>query len=137
MPDCSRRSDVTDSYFEVYRFRAEERWVLASCKNGSIVAIHGSRLASYPDKLHDIVRNWQPGKYTKSFLCHLVELVHTTLKTLEWYTNGKAKYIGGVDVSMADAEDMKGQADKAVLDRVAAAKKFDFHRYFRRLATNQ
>lgn len=88
------------------------------------------------DKLHDIVRNWQPGKYTKSFLCHVVELVHTTLKTLEWYKTDKAKYIGGVDVSMSDGQDDEGRVDKAVLDRVASAKKFDFDRYFRRLATN-
>lgn len=90
------------------------------------------------DKLHDIVRNWQPGKYTKSFLCHVVELIHTTLKTLEWYTGDKpkAKFIGGVDVRAMDAKDMEGTIDKAVLDRVASAKKFDFHRYFRRLATN-
>lgn len=94
-------------------------------------------MSQYADKLHDIVRNWQPGKYTKRFLCHLVELVHNTLKALEWHTSGKAKYIGGVDVSMANKEDKKGSVDKAVLDRVAAAKKFDFHRYFRRLATNK
>lgn len=86
------------------------------------------------DKLHDIVRNWQPGKYTKSFLCHVVELVHTTLKTLEWYQKDKSKYIGGVDVSMS--EDADGKVDKAVLDRVKSAKNFDFNRYFRRLATN-
>lgn len=88
----------------------------------------------HADKLHDIVRNWQPGKYTKSFLCHVVELVHTTLKTLEWYKKDKTKYIGGVDVSMS--EDADGKVDKAVLDRVASAKKFDFDRYFRKLATN-
>ncbi|CAM9181854.1 unnamed protein product [Hapterophycus canaliculatus] len=93
--------------------------------------------ASEPlDKLHDIVRNWQPGKHTKSFLCHLVELVHTTLKTLEWYTNDRAKFIGGVDVNMVDSENVEGKVDKAVLDRVASAKQFDFQRYFRRLATN-
>lgn len=90
----------------------------------------------HADKLHDIVRNWQPGKYTKSFLCHVVELVHTTLKTLEWYSKDKVKFIGGVDVSMSDGQDVDGKADKAVLDRVAAAKKFDFDRYMRRLATN-
>lgn len=83
------------------------------------------------------MRNWQPGKYAKSFLCHLVELIHTTLKTLEWYRSGKAKYIGGVDVSGTGGEDATGQVDKAVLDRVASAKKFDFDRYFRRLASNQ
>lgn len=88
------------------------------------------------DKLHNIVRNWQPGKYTKSFLCHLVELVHTTLKTLEWFQKDKTIYIGGVDVSMPDGQEDGGRVDKAVLDRVASAKKFDFHRYFRRLATN-
>eukprot|EP00752_Nemacystus_decipiens_P001460 g1436.t1 len=91
--------------------------------------------ASEPlDKLHDIVRNWQPGKYTKSFLCHVVELVHTTLKTLEWYKKDRSKCIGGVDVSMS--EDADGKVDKAVLDRVTSAKKFDFDRYFKRLATN-
>eukprot|EP00903_Cladosiphon_okamuranus_P017376 g16007.t1 len=91
--------------------------------------------ASEPlDKLHDIVRNWQPGKYAKSFLCHLVELVHTTLKTLEWYQKDKSTCIGGVDVSMS--EDADGKVDKAVLDRFQSAKKFDFNRYFRRLATN-
>lgn len=91
---------------------------------------------AHADKLHDIVRNWQPGKYTKSFLCHVVELVHTTLKTLEWYKENKAASIGGVDVSMADAQDAGGKVDKAVLDRVKSAKSFDFSRYFRRLATN-
>ena len=80
------------------------------------------------------MRNWQPGKYTKSFLCHLVELVHTTLKTPEWYKKDKSKYIGGVDVSMS--EDVDGKVDKAVLDRVTAAKKFNFARYFKKLATN-
>lgn len=90
------------------------------------------------DKLHDIVRSWQPGKYTKRFLCHVVELVHTTLKTLEWYQGDKpkAKFIGGIDVSAMDAKDAEGAVDKAVLDRVASAKNFGFHRYFERLATN-
>lgn len=83
------------------------------------------------------MRNWQPGKYTKIFLCHLVELVHTTLKTLEWFRNSKAKHIGGVDASTINGEGVKGQVDKAVVDRVIAAKGFDFERYFRRLATNQ
>lgn len=90
-----------------------------------------------PDKLHDIVGNWTSGVYTKSFLCHLVELVHTTLKALEWFRNGKAKYIGGIDVSAMSGDDVKGQVDKAVLDRVATAKKFDFDRYFRRLVKNK
>ncbi|CAM9634093.1 unnamed protein product [Ectocarpus sp. 13 AM-2016] len=93
--------------------------------------------ASEPlDKLHDIVRNWQPAKYTKSFLCHVVELVHTTLKTLEWYKKGNHTHIGGVDVSSTDGQDAKGTVDKAVKDRVDSAKKFEFGRYFRRLATN-
>ncbi|CAB1099608.1 unnamed protein product [Ectocarpus sp. CCAP 1310/34] len=93
--------------------------------------------ASEPlDKLHDIVRNWQPGKYTKSFLCHVVELVHTTLKTLEWYKKDNHTHIGGVDVSSTDGQDAKGTVDKAVKDRVDSAKKFEFGRYFRRLATN-
>lgn len=87
------------------------------------------RLILNADKLHDIVRNWQPGKYTKSFLCHVVELVHATLKALEWYKKDKVKHIG-------DGEGVEGNVDKAVLDRVASAKKFEFDRYFRRLATN-
>lgn len=91
-----------------------------------------------PDKLHDIVRNWQPGKYSKRFLCHLMELVHTTLKALEWYTKGKSRYLGGIDVNtFAAGDDAKRAHDKEVLDLVAAAKKFDVERYFRRLATNQ
>lgn len=82
------------------------------------------------------MRNWQPGKYTKSFLCHVVELVHTTLKTLEWYKKDNQTQIGGVDVNSTDGQDAKGTVDKAVKDRVDSAKKFDFERYFRRLATN-
>lgn len=64
----------------------------------------------------------------------MVELVHTTLKTLEWYQGDKpkAKFIGGINVTAKDAKDV----DKAVLDRVASAKNFGFHRYFERLATN-
>ena len=89
-----------------------------------------------PDKLGDIVRNWKPGKFTKSFLSHLVELVHTTLKTLEWYREGRTNHIGGIDGSSVSKKKTGGEVDKAVLDRVAAAKKFDFAHYFGKLATN-
>lgn len=87
----------------------------------------------HPDKLHDIVRNWQPGKYPKRFLCHLVELIHTTLKTLEWYKKGKSRYLG----SDATGEGMTGAFDKDIQDKINAAKMFDLDRYFRRLAVNQ
>ena len=66
-----------------------------------------------------------------------MELIHTTLKTLEWYKSGKARYIGGVDVSAMDGKALKDVVDNAVLDRVVAAKKFDFERYFRRLVKNE
>ncbi|CAN0504989.1 unnamed protein product, partial [Discosporangium mesarthrocarpum] len=35
------------------------------------------------DKLQELVRHWQPAAHPRSFLCNLVELVHTTLKALE------------------------------------------------------
>lgn len=63
--------------------------------------------------------------------------MHATLKALEWYDKAKSTNVGGVDVSTADGQPAKGQLDKDVRDRVSAAKKFDFERYFRRLAGNQ
>lgn len=93
--------------------------------------------ATETDKLHEIVRAWKPGKYTKNFLCHLVELIHSSLKALEWFKSDRARYIGGVNVSATDGNIKNGKVDKAVLDRVAAAKKFDFERYFSRLARNE
>ena len=89
-----------------------------------------------PDKLCDIVRNWKPGKFTKNFLSHLVELVHTTLKTLEWYREGRTNHIGGIGGKTGSRKKTAGEVDKAVLDRVAAAKKFDFEPYFGQLPPN-
>lgn len=91
----------------------------------------------YPDKLNEIVRNWKPGKFTKTFLCHLVELVHTTLKALEWYRSSKSSHLGGVDGSAGSRDPHGGQLKKDVLDLVADAKKFDFDHYFGQLATNK
>lgn len=90
------------------------------------------------DKLFDIVRDWQPGKYSKVFLCHLVELVHTTLKTLEWYKKHGPNHIAGVNMdTTARNGPSKNTYDKEVMDRVNAARSFDLGRYFERLTSNQ
>lgn len=90
------------------------------------------------DKLLDIVRDWQPGKYSKSYLCHLVELIHTTLKTLEWYTKRDPEKAGATSSTEANLQDdEKAPLDKDLLDRVNAARNFDLGRYFGRLATCQ
>lgn len=85
------------------------------------------------DKLHDIVRQWQPGKFSKNFLCHLVELIHATLKTLEWYKKGKSRYLE----HEAGEEGAKGALDKDIQEKIKAAESFDFDRYFYRLASNK
>lgn len=63
--------------------------------------------------------------------------MHTTLKALDWHGKARSKNVGGVDVSAANGQPAMDQLDKDVQERVAAAKKFDFERYFRRLAGNQ
>lgn len=90
-----------------------------------------------PDKLFDIIRDWQPGKYSRTFLCHLVELVHITLKILEWYKKREPKVVTGVEEATSASDHLKVLHDKEISDRVQAAKKFDLARYFAKLATNQ
>lgn len=79
------------------------------------------------------MRDWQPGKYSKRFLCHLVELIHTTLKTLEWYKKSKSRYFG----DDATGEGVNGAFDKDIQDKVNAAKAFELDRYFHRLVNNR
>lgn len=62
-----------------------------------------------------------------------MELIHATLKTLEWYKKRKSRYLE----DEAGEKGAKGALDKDIQEKIQAAESFDFDRYFYRLASNK
>lgn len=84
------------------------------------------------DPLPRLLSEWKTGTYSKRHLNCLVELLHETMKTLDY-----ARSIFSDEEEIAKARKRKSKSDSSSLEQfIAAAYRFNVEEYFKRLVNN-